>query len=159
MTGLIFTFTATNALASYTLYTYGFTANDSSATLTFALSGDPGPGHNFWLLDSVSANDTTSGTSLLTNGGFETGDFTGWTQYCNTVANCGTNGTSNYSGQITGSPCQSGSYCYMDRCSPGGHFDYLTQSFSTVIGDYYSISFYFRFYAVGGGWVTYVTLT
>ncbi len=105
-------------------------------------------------MDSISVNHTNADTEVLINGGFDTGDFTGWTQYCATDANCG--GTGNY-GQVTTSNYYSGTYCYVDKCAGG--FDYLTQSFTTVIGDYYLISFYLRVYSSGSGHSVYVTLT
>jgi hypothetical protein len=118
----------------------------------FAVMGDGGGMSNYYfLLDSISVDHTNAGTDVLINGGFETGNFAGWTQYCNTNTNC--NG-GDY-GQLTTSPCFSGAYCYMDRCA---NYDYLLQSFSTVIGDYYLISFYTRVYASGGNARIYVTL-
>jgi hypothetical protein len=155
-TGRIFSLATYSAPTIYTLYTYGFNATDSSATLTFAMEGDSGPAHDYWLLDNVSVNHTNVNTNILINGGFETGDFTGWTRYCATDANCGGSGT-NY-GQLTTSTCYSGTYCYQDKCSQGD-FDYLTQSFSTVSGDYYLISFYLKVFANGGPYVAYVILT
>jgi hypothetical protein len=71
---------SSSAPTSYTRYTYGFTANSSSATLTFFMSGDPGMAHNYWLLDSISVNHTNASTDVLINGGFDVGNLTGWTQ-------------------------------------------------------------------------------
>ncbi len=152
--GLIFSFVSSSAPTTYTLYTYGFTANSSSTTLTFAMTGDSGPMHDYWLLDSVSVNHTNANTNVLINGGFDVGNLTGWTQFCATNANCG--GTGNY-GQLTTAACYSGSYCYVDKCGSGG-FDYLIQSFNTVIGDYYLLSFYLRIYNSGASYSVYVTL-
>ena len=137
---------------TYTLYTYYFTANSASATLAFTANGDHGGGGNFYyLLDSVSVYDVNASSSLLINGGFETGDLTGWTGYCNTTTNCGTV----YYAHIVGSPCQAGSYCIYDSCAS---WDYLEQSFTTVIGDYHLVSFYLRSGANGGGSKLYVML-
>jgi hypothetical protein len=48
----------------------------------------------------------------------------------------------------------------MDKCDQGNSVDYLIQSFPTVIGDYYLISFYVRAgTATGGTWFMYVMLT
>ncbi len=110
------------------------------------MSGDFGPAHDYWLLDSVSVNHTNASTNVLINGGFETGSLTGWTQYCATNANCG---AGDYGQITTGTACYSGAYCYMDKCFPSSQFDYLIQSFTTVNGDYYIISFYLM--NVGGG--------
>ncbi len=139
--GRIFGFTINSVTLAYVLYSYGFIANSTSATLTFAIDGENGGAGHYWLLDSISVNYTNTSTNVLVNGGFETGTFAGWTQYCNTNANCG--GT-NLFGQITTNPCQAGSYCYVDKCDQGGSVDYLIQSFPTVIGDYYIVSFYVR---------------
>jgi hypothetical protein len=105
-------------------------------------------------LDSISVNHTNAATDVLINGGFETGDFTGWTQYCANDANCG--GTGNY-GQVTTSTCYSGTHCYVDKCAGG--YDYLTQSFTIVNGDYYLISFYLMVYSSGSSHSVDVTLT
>jgi hypothetical protein len=121
------------------------------------MSDDGGPAQHYWLLDSVSVNHTNANTNILINGGFEMGNLTGWTQYCATDANCGGSGTKH--GQLTASPCYSGTYCYQDKCYPTGHFDYLVQSFSTVSGDYYLISFYLKIFASGGPELAYVMLT
>ncbi len=137
----------------YTLYSYTFTATGSSATLTFAGTGDAGgPAHNYFLLDSISVNHTSVQTNVLINGGFETGDLTGWTMFCNTSSNC--NGA--YYGQVTTNQCYQGNYCYKDYCH---NYDYLTQSFTTVSGDSYLISFYIMPNANAAPQVIYVTLT
>jgi hypothetical protein len=105
-------------------------------------------------LDSVSVNDTNTTTDVLINGGFETGDLTGWTQSCADDSNCG--GTGNY-GQVTTTDCYSGTYCYVDKCAGG--FDYLFQSFTTVIGDYYILGFYLKVESSGSPHSVTVTLT
>ena len=154
LVGLLVTFYTATAPLTYTSYTYGFIANGALSTLTFAITGDAGAAQRYWLFDSISVNYNNTNTDVLTNGGLDTGNFSGWIQYCNTNANCG--GTGNY-GQLTTSPCYSGLYCYMDKCVSG--FDYLIQSFSTVTGGYYLISFYMRVFANGGPHVAYVLLT
>ncbi|CAF4731215.1 unnamed protein product [Rotaria sp. Silwood1] len=87
-TGAILTISSGAATTTYALYTHGFTATDSSATLTFIITGEINGAHHYWLLDSISVNGTANSTNILVNGGYETGDFTGWTQYCATSANC-----------------------------------------------------------------------
>ncbi|CAF4697704.1 unnamed protein product [Rotaria socialis] len=151
--GAIFSFASGSAPTTYTLYTHGFTAAGSSATLSFIMTGDSGPAFHYWLLDTVSVNDTVNNANILVNGGFSTGTLTGWTQYCATNANCG--GTGTKYGQLTTSTCQTGSYCYVDKCD---NYDYLIQSFTTKIGNYYIISFYLRIYANGGPHSAYVML-
>jgi hypothetical protein len=120
------------------------------------MTGDAGgPANNSYLLDSVSVNHTNANTNVLINGGFETGDFTGWTQFCNTNSNCNNMFSGVHYGHLITSSCYSGAYCYWDGCD---NYDYLVQSFSTVIGDYYLISFYFRELRSGGPEVIYVML-
>ncbi|CAF2076656.1 unnamed protein product [Rotaria magnacalcarata] len=153
-TGAFFSYNTGSAPTTYTLNSHTFTANDSSSTLTFILSGDPGPKLHYWLLDDVSVNDTATNTNILVNGNFDQGTLNGWTQFCATDANCG-NG--NY-GQLTNSPCRSAPDCYVDTCS-GSNFDYLLQSFGTVPGNRYIVSFYMEVFASGGGHLAYVTLS
>ncbi|CAF1048617.1 unnamed protein product [Adineta ricciae] len=143
-----------SASVTYTHYTYNFTATDSSSTLSFIANGDSGgKGGFYWLLDDVFVNDLNTSTNVLTNGDFETGDLSGWSQYCNNDGNCKNTG---YYAHTTTNSCRSGNYCVYDSC---GNYDYLYQSFSTVIGNYYFISYYLRCGAVGGGSEIYVTLT
>ncbi|CAM2721722.1 unnamed protein product [Rotaria socialis] len=153
--GAIFSFSTASIPLTYTRYSYGFTASDSSSTVTFILTGDSGPGQHYWLIDDVSVNDTRNNTDLLTNGDFDDGTFNGWTQFCATDANCG-NGLY---GQLTTSPCRSAPKCYMDKCNNGRYYDYLLQSFQTVTGNYYILSFYIRAFANGGSHLAYVMLS
>jgi len=64
------------AFQNYTEYTFSFTASGSD-TIGFEESNPFG----FLGLDSISVADTTDSTNTpsLINGGFQTGDFTGWT--------------------------------------------------------------------------------
>ncbi|CAF1943733.1 unnamed protein product [Rotaria magnacalcarata] len=154
-TGAIFNFATATIALTYTRYSYPFTASDSSSTVTFILTGDSGPAMHYWLIDDVSVNDTATNTNILVNGNFDLGSFIGWTQFCATNTNCG---TGNY-GQLTSSPCRSAAYCYMDKCNNGGYYDYLLQSFGTVTGNYYILSFYIRAYANGGPHLAFVMLS
>jgi hypothetical protein len=151
--GLILNLATSAAPSTYTPYNHSFTATDSSATLSFVPTGDHGGGGNhYWLLDQVSVNHTNTSTEVIINGGFETGDFTGWTQFCNTTSNCG----GVYYSYLVTTPCRSGNYCVYDSCQ---HYDYLLQTFPTVIGDYYLVSYYLRIGNTGGGQNIYVLLT
>ncbi|CAF3051006.1 unnamed protein product [Rotaria sp. Silwood2] len=153
--GAIFSIRSNTASTTYQLYTYTFNANDSSATLSFIITGESVAAQHYWLLDDVSVNDTVNNVNILVNGGFETGDFTGWTQYCATNANCGTN---DY-GQITTSPCHLGTYCYVDKCGDKNAYDYLIQSFSTVSGNTYILTFYLKVNTDTMNWFVYVMLS
>ena len=153
--GRIFTFAAGSAPTTYTLSTYAFTANTSLVSLNFAMQADEG-NNRYWLLDNVSVNRTNTNTNVLINGNFETGDLTGWTQYCATTANCA---GALFFGRVTNTSCYMGKYCYVDKCDINNRFDYLTQSFTTVIGESYIVSFYLRLFSSGGGRMAYVSLT
>lgn len=153
--GRIFNFSTATAPESYTRYNYAFTANDIITTLTFGMQANEDD-ENYWLLDNVSVNRTNTNANVLVNGNFELGSLTGWTQYCATGSNCG--GGSNV-GQITSSSCFMGSFCYVSKCDTGTRYDYLSQSFSTVIGESYVISFHLRVKDAGDNRRAYVLLT
>ena len=138
------------ASGTYTLYTYGFTATATYATLAFALTGDHGgPMNHTWLLDQVYVNHTNTNTNVIINGGFESGNLAGWTGYCNTISNCG----GAYYSHVVTTSCYSGTYCVSSSCQ---NYDYLTQNVATVIGDYYFVSYYLRIYNIGGSFNVYV---
>ncbi|CAF1159872.1 unnamed protein product [Adineta ricciae] len=101
--------------------------------------------HKYWLLDDISVTYVSTGTNVLANGGFETGNLSNWTQFCATNTNC--QGSNDRYGQITGSSCRTGSFCYVDKCE---NYDYLVQSFPTVSGGQYIINFYLKLNNNGG---------
>ncbi len=88
------------------------------------------------MLDDVTVYQGS--TQLIINGGFETGNLNGW----------------NYSGScfvFTGQAyygsnyAKTGNYYYYDRCSQYG--DTISQTFPTIAGDTYVISFWLTNYA------------
>ena len=67
---------------------------------------------------------------LITNGGFETGDFSGWTQYGNT----GSTGVRGYP-----NPPYEGNFAA--QLGPVGSLGFLAQTLTTIAGSSYDISF------------------
>ena len=77
---------------------------------------------------------STARAELVVNGGFETGDFSGWTtqsapsgSFFNVISGAGANGSNNFA--------QFGAL---------GSGDYISQMLSTTIGEEYIVSFYIR---------------
>lgn len=76
-------------------------------------------------------------TNLLTNGSFETGDFTGWTQGGNT----GYTGVTTVSGDF-GYAAEDGTYfAYL---GPEGSDGTLSQTFADTVGQSYLFSFWYN---------------
>jgi len=74
--------------------------------------------------------------NLLTNGSFQTGDFTGWTQGGNEGATGVCNGCVGYTGEDA-----DGFFAFL---GPVGSDGTLSQSFSDVSGDSYVFSFWYN---------------
>ena len=77
------------------------------------------------------------GQPILQNGGFETGNFTDWTQSGNTGSSVVTSGNANY--------VYSGTYGA--QLGPVGSLGYLSQNLTTVAGQNYLLSFWLRNYS------------
>jgi hypothetical protein len=83
---------------------------------------------------------TAAHADIVVNGGFETGDFTGWTQF----------GDTTFSGVDTLAP-QSGSYgAYFGPFSPGG----IVQTLATDVSSHYIVEFWLQNEADGFGQAT-----
>lgn len=124
-------------------------------SINFAMQADEGQ-NRYWLLDNVSINRTNTNTNILVNGNFEAGDLRGWIQYCATSTNCA---GASFFGRISNTTCYMGTFCYVDKCDTNSRWDYLSQLFTTVIGESYILSFYLRTFSSGGGRLAYVSLT
>jgi hypothetical protein len=132
-TGTLFTVTnpTSSSYPTYTCYAYTWLAIGSSATLSFFFRNDPGG----WMLDDVNVYHGI--TQLITNGGFETGNLNGW----NYSGSCFLLTGQSHSGS---SSSKTGNYYYYDPCRNFG--DTISQTFSTVAGDTYVISFWLTNY-------------
>jgi hypothetical protein len=118
----------------YTYYSYDVTATNTTTWLTVFFRQDPA----YWGFDDVALTDT-NGNNLIVNGGFETGDLTGW----ETVGQQGLPAA----GRVTaGTPgpgtenSHSGSYYWYDGAVGG--VDGIAQGISTVVGQDYVLSFW-----------------
>lgn len=93
------------------------------------------------MLDDVSVRHGS--TQLISNGGFETGNLTGW----NRTGACNLNVGQAYSGS---SYAKSGDWYYYDLCAGAGNGDTLSQTFTTVPGDTYALDFWLTNYLCCG---------
>lgn len=116
----------TASMSAYTCFAYTWIATGLTATLSFFFRHDP----SNWRLDEVKVYHGF--TQLITNGGFENG-FDNWTLVgsCNIFSGSVPNSASN---------AKAGSYYYKSPCALYGQT--LSQTFPTVIGDTYVISFW-----------------
>lgn len=119
---------------TYTQYTANFSATLSSTDITFAFRNDPG----YLAMDDFTLRDlTTSSAVSVVNGGFESGDLTGWTYdnvYGATYGGAVSNGCDAVMGNHTGS------FVWCDGATQA--YDAIDQIVSTTIGHNYQISFY-----------------
>ena len=112
---------------NYTCYAYTRVATRSSATLSFFFRHDP----DGWMLDDVKVYHGL--TQLITNNGFESGSLTGWTYSGQCQSYTGT-------AYLDSTRAKSGNRYYYGRCANIG--DRISQTFATVAGDTYIISFW-----------------
>ena len=83
------------------------------------------------LLLFASAPSGAMAQNLVTNGGFETGDFSGWIHSGNTGAS-----------GVTSSSSFVHSGTYGAQLGPVGSDGYLSQNLATTVGDTYTVSFW-----------------
>lgn len=128
---------------NYVLYTATFTATNTTSFLTFAFRNDPG----YFAFDNASVVDSSIGSTsnLLLNGGFEagvdpiTGVPVGWNYYTDqTLIGTSTGGSVSTGFDVLTS--QEGNAFWLDSAT--GAYDAIYQSFSTTIGDQYTVSFF-----------------
>nr|ACD54596.1 endoxylanase precursor-like protein [Adineta vaga] len=117
----------------YTCYSYTWIATGASATLSFFFRHDPGG----WMVDDITVY--RGSTQLLVNGGFETGNLTGWIR----TGTCNLNIGEAYFGNTY---AKSGDWYYYDRCAGAGNGDTISQTFSTIPGEIYNITFWLANY-------------
>jgi len=126
-------------ISPYVEYTYTYVAIATTTRITLAIREDQG----FVAIDDVSVrNNAVPSVELIVNGGFETGSVSSWS-YCNPGALQGGMVVTNanyYSYYGYTYDAHSGNYFYQDGAY--GAADYLSQTFSTVIGDTYTISYW-----------------
>ncbi|CAF1161445.1 unnamed protein product [Adineta steineri] len=124
---------------TYQFLSYNYVAIANITRIIFGFRRVSG----YWGVDDVSIRNTASpNTELLTNGGFESGNFSSWT-LCIQSGSSGTGSVQSTSSNIAYNnytfAARSGSYYYLGGAI--GQAEYLTQTFSSVIGNSYNFSF------------------
>ncbi|CAF0739805.1 unnamed protein product [Rotaria sordida] len=127
-------------IVPYTQYTYTYTAISNRTRIAFAFREDEG----CFALDAVSVRRLTAPTiELIGNNDFETGTLSSWT-YCNpnSASSAGEviPNSDNFQCMTSTYQAKSGSYFYYDGAV--GNCDYLIQTFSTIVGQTYTISYW-----------------
>ncbi|CAF1089732.1 unnamed protein product [Adineta steineri] len=124
---------------TYQFLTYNYVAIANITRIIFGFRRVSG----YWGVDDVSIRNTASpNTELLTNGGFESGNFSSWT-LCIQSGSSGTGSVQSTSSNIAYNnytfAARSGSYYYLGGAI--GQAEYITQTFPSVIGNSYNFSF------------------
>jgi archaellum component FlaG (FlaF/FlaG flagellin family) len=134
-------YTRTTLPSTWTSYQYNITATSNIATIRFRLQA--GTQKEFYVdnVHIVSVNNPS--VSLIVNGDFEQASAVGWNLYgCS--PSCSTPGSIVSSGS-----CHSGSRCYLIDTSCGSS-QILQQSFYTIAGQQYRVSFDLVGLPIGG---------
>ena len=132
---------------TYAPLSFNYVAIANVTRITFALRRDSG----HFGIDDVSIQDTAVlGTELLSNGGFETGTFSSWT-HCVQTGSTATGSIQSTSSGISYNghnfTARSGAYYYLGGATV--NTEYLSQTFSSIIGHTYIFSFAYVY--VGNG--------
>ncbi len=111
----------------YTFYQYLYVATSTNTTMMFAFRQDP----SFWCLDDVSVD--YNGVEMWQDGNFDNSPLTQYYTYCNP------SGASS-SGVISTTCVHGSNHSFYDGSV--GYSDYLSQSFTAVVGATYNITFW-----------------
>jgi hypothetical protein len=134
-------------IPSYIQFVVNYTAIATASRIVISARRQTG----YFTLDDVSVRSFTApSVEIIVNGGFETGNLTGWS-YCNQINGTNSGGVQANSSHftylgVTYYP-RSGSYYYL----AGGltYADYLSQTFPTAIGQEYTVSFWYEYLGNG----------
>ncbi|CAF4032313.1 unnamed protein product [Rotaria sordida] len=136
----------------YSLLSFNYVAIANVTRITFAVRRDS----EYFGIDDVSIrNAAAPGTELLSNGGFETGDFSSWI-HCVQSGSLATGSVQSTSSGITyGSynfVARSGFYYYLGGATVNA--EYLSQTFPSIIGNTYIFSFAYVYAGNGSKTIT-----
>ena len=132
--------------STFTQYRFNYTAVTTQPIIIFGFQNE---NNREYELDTVSVvNNNASSIQLLRNPSFEnsTLTLTGWVLWCSSTC-------SGYTGTIiSGTDClYSTGNCFKSKCYASTGIEFLGQSFSALIGNKYTISFWLN---LGGSGTT-----